>query len=140
MRIEEALAEAEAAPLSTRKARLCAALLDDFCDRAWEALKVEPERAFGAEDVLTFRARLRAVSPAMAAVMALAENRSGGPRLEIQAVAVASGDYPTLSVQDFMVSLYNGLTVMRVMLVEAGGATQALPILREAAAWWRDRV
>jgi hypothetical protein len=143
-RVEEALAEAAAAPLSARRARLAAMLLDDFADRAWAAWKASPEQVFGAEDVLKFRAALAGACAPMARVMALAEAGPGGPRLEVRAVAVPPEQYPALSVQDFMVSLYNGLTVMRVVLTDgrdaAEPAPEALPLLHAAADWWRQRV
>jgi hypothetical protein len=139
-RVEEALAEAEAAPLSVRKARIAAVLLDDFTERAWNRWKRQPERVFGAEDLLAFRARVRVLCPAMATLAALAEGAATGPRLEVRAVAVPLEDYPGLSVHDFMVSLYNAHTVMRVIIVETGGATRALPVLHEAADWWRGRL
>lgn len=137
-RVEEALAELDAAPLSARRARLAAVLLDDFCDRAWEAWKAAPERVGDAEDVLAFRAGVAAASPHMATVMALAEGRVDGPRLEVRAVAVPLEDYPALGVHDFMVSLYNGHTVMRVVIAPDG--IEALPVLTSAAAWWRERL
>jgi hypothetical protein len=115
-------------------------LLDDFADRAWAAWKGEPESVFGAEDVLAFRAALAAAAPPVAAAMALAEGRPDGPVLEVRAVAVPLADYPFLGVEDFMVSLYNGHTVMRVMIVKDETATEALPVLRAAANWWRERL
>jgi hypothetical protein len=54
-RAEAAFAEAQAAPLSVRKALLCAALIDDLADRAWHAWRHDSARVFGAEDALAFR-------------------------------------------------------------------------------------
>lgn len=105
-------AAAEAAPLSARKALLVALLIDAYADRLFAA-----QAEF--DDILAFRAGLAAGSPALRLVFDLAAGRA---RLVTEAVEVPVADYGTLSVQDFMVSLYNDHSVQRVLLVGANGS------------------
>jgi hypothetical protein len=114
-----------AAPLSSRKAMLVAMLVDGMVDRLFEADEA-------AEDILEFRAAMGAASPALGRIMGLAERKH---RLEIAAVAVPLAAYGGLSVADFMVSLYNDHSVMRLVLVTADGARlDMLATLEEAVA------
>ena len=101
------------APLSARKARLVAALVDAYVDRLFAATP-------GAEDILAFRAAMSAGSPALGAIMAL--SGQDGVQLATEAVAVPIADYGALGVEDFMVSLYNDHTVQRLVLVMADGS------------------
>jgi hypothetical protein len=136
--IEAELAAVRAHPLSKRKTLLVAVLLDNFADRAFEAHRTAPERVFGAEDVLAFRDELRRRSPAQGLLFDLGAMGPGGARLETRAVEVPIPDYHRLSVEDFMVSLYNRHTVQRVLLVAADGGTRlALEVLEEAVDWWK---
>ncbi len=122
-----------AAPLSGRQAMLVAVLLDHFPDRVFAAYRGTPARVLGAEDLPAYRALLRKKSAALATIFDLCALRPGGPRLLIKTVEVPLADYPKLSVEDFMVSLYNRHTVQRVMLVSADGAqTLAHEVLGEA--------
>lgn len=104
---------AVAAPLSRRKALLVAMLVDAYVDRLFAA---DPE----AEDVLAFRQRLAAASPALGTIMALAAQREG-VRLVTEAVAVPIADYGALAVEDFMVSLYNDHSIQRLRIVLPAG-------------------
>ncbi|MEO8756951.1 MAG: hypothetical protein ABI398_04255 [Devosia sp.] len=106
--VTAALAAARAAPLSAKKALLAALLLDAEADRLFAAS--------GETDILDFRARLAAKSDALALVFALCALRPDGPHLVTEAVQVPIADYPGLSVQDFMVSLYNDHSVQRVRI------------------------
>jgi len=118
MSVAEALATARAAidaaaaaPLSRKKAMLAALLLDGAVD-AWFA-------ASGGDDALAFRKGLRDRAPAVVPVLDLAAMT--GTTLLIAAVDVPFADYPKLGVEDFMVSLYNGRTVQRVLIASPGG-------------------
>ena len=120
--IEAAFASARAHPLSSRKTLLVAVLLDNFCDHVFEALRwPAPDRIFAAEDVLAFREHLRQEIPALGLIFDLCAVAPGGPRLETRAVEVPIEAYGGLSIEDFMVSLYNGNTVQRVAIVLADG-------------------
>jgi len=103
-----ALAAARAAPLSAKKAMLAALLIDAAADALFAAS--------GEDDVLVFRARLAANSDALALLFALCALRPDGPRLVTEAVEVPIADYSALPVEDFMVSLYNNHTMMRVRI------------------------
>lgn len=137
--IEEAFAAARAHPLSSRKTLLVAVLVDNVCDHAFEALRwAAPARVFHAEDVLAFRARLRSEEPALGLIFDLCAAAPDGPRLETRAVAVPIEAYGRLSIEDFMVSLYNANTVQRVMIVAPGGVARlAHEVLGEAMAYLR---
>jgi hypothetical protein len=114
---------AQRAPLSARRALLVAMLVDAYADRLFAAQAAE-------DDILAFRTRLAAEAPALALVFDVAAGRA---RLVTEAVEVPLADYGTLSVQDFMVSLYNGHSVQRVRLVAADGTRQeAHLVLAEA--------
>lgn len=116
---------AQAAPLSLRKAALVAALLDAYVDRQFAA---DPD----ADDILAFRRTRAGAAPALTLIMALA---SGQARLVIDAVPVPVERYGSLSVEDFMVSLYNDHSVQRVLLVDADGARHDMQgLLAEAVA------
>jgi hypothetical protein len=72
--------------------------------------------------------------------MALAAMREGGPALVVEAVEVPIADYATLSVEDFMVSLYNGHSVQRVRIAGADGPRRDVhEVLAEAVAELRPR-
>jgi hypothetical protein len=124
--LREALAAAEAAPLSRRRVMLVVMLVDAYADRLFEASDEG--------DLLVFRERLAAGSAALGLVFEIAAQREGGARLVVEAVEVPIADYARLSEPDFMVSLYNGASVQRVRVALAdGGRVLALTVLREAA-------
>ena len=108
-----AVAAARAAPLSLKKAWLAALLVDQAADALFAA-----EHAGQGDDILVFRANLAGQSEALALVFAIA-----GRELELvtETVEVPLGDYGNLTVEDFMVSLYNAHTVQRVRVVLADG-------------------
>ena len=106
-----------AAPLSARKARLVAALIDAYVDRLFASTP-------GAEDILAFRAVTAAGSPALGRIMALCGQN--GVQLATEAVTVPLAEYGALGVEDFMVSLYNDHTVQRLVLVAADGSRHDL--------------
>jgi hypothetical protein len=107
-RATEAVAAAAAAPLSAKRAMLAALLIDAVADALFAAS--------GEDDVLEFRARLAKGSAALALVFGLCALRPDGERLVTEAVEVPIADYPALTTEDFMVSLYNDRTVMRVRI------------------------
>jgi hypothetical protein len=97
---------------------LAAALIDAYLDRA-----------FAADDNAA-----AAMSPALAAIMALCA-RQTGTQLITEAVPVPIEDYAGLSVEDFMVSLYNDHAVQRLLLVTSTGARLDMQdVLAEAGA------
>ena len=110
----EAVAAARAAPLSRKKAMLAVLLIDQAADARFAAS--------GEGDILAFRAELAAESEALALVLALAAMGADGPQLVVEAVAVPLAEYPMLGVEDFMVSLYNGQSVQRVLVATPDGA------------------
>ena len=116
---------AQAAPLSARKAMLVAGLVDAYVDR----LFVDDPAA---EDVLEFRARMGRLFPALGLVMALC-SQGQGVRLVTEAVAVPLEAYGALTVEDFMVSLYNDHSIQRLRLVLPDGERRdMLEVLGEA--------
>jgi hypothetical protein len=116
---------AQAAPLSRRRAYLVVYLIDAQVDRLFACS--------GKNDVLAFRAELIAQDDALASVLDLAAQREGGPRLEVQTIKVPLANYGQLSVEDFMVSLYNDHSVQRLMLVGTDRAPElAHPVLAAA--------
>jgi hypothetical protein len=125
--LDAAFADAEAAPLSAKKAMLVAMLVDAAIDRIFAA------SASATGDLLAFRADIAARAPALAEIMALASLRPDGPRLVTDAVQVPIADYGSLSTPDFMVSLYNGHTVQRVLIARPDGTRAEIhPLLRAA--------
>jgi len=112
--LRAAQAEALAAPLSARKAMLVVMLADACADRLFAAQDV-------VDDILVFRQRLAARSEELALVFAIAAMREGGERLVTEAVAVPIDDYGRLSIEDFMVSLYNDHAVQRVLVALPDG-------------------
>lgn len=115
--------------LSRKKAMLAAYLIDAFVDRLFAA-RNEP-----AADVLTFRAGLASAYPALALVFELVPGRA---ELVTEAVEVPIAEYSKLSVEDFMVSLYNQHTVQRVRIVAADGRHDVHEVLTEAVAALRS--
>lgn len=105
---------------------LCALLADAYADRLFAA---DPD----ADDILVFREKLAAGSPALQRVFDLAAGRM---QLVTEAVQVPIADYHKLPIEDFMVSLYNDHSVQRVRLVLPDGTR--LPVheaLAEAIAF-----
>ena len=114
---------AQRAPLSARKALLVAMLIDAYTDRLFAAQAAE-------EDILAFRERLASEVPALGLVFDIAAGRA---RMVTEALEVPIADYDKLSVQDFMVSLYNAHSVQRVQIVAADGTRHdAHGVLSEA--------
>ena len=117
------LEAAQRAPLSARKALLVVMLVDAYADRLFAAQAAE-------DDILAFREQLAAEVPALRLVFDVAAARA---RLVTEAVEVPIEAYDRLSVQDFMVSLYNGHTVQRVRIVAGDGTRyEAHMVLTEA--------
>ena len=114
--LDDEMAAAQAAPLSRRRALLVAMLIDTYVDRLFAA------EARG-DDILEYRACVARDFPPLGQVMALC-GQADGTRLVTEAVAVPLADYGRLSVDDFMVSLYNDHSVQRLLLVTPGGGRQ----------------
>ena len=107
---------------------IVALLIDDLANRLFAAA---PE----ADDILVFRSGLAAASPVLALVFALAALQPDGARLVTEAVEVPLAEYSALSVEDFMVSLYNDHSVQRVLIAAPDGERHdALAVLGEALA------
>ena len=120
------MAAALNAPLSRKKAMLVALLVDGAVDEAFAG------RAEGG-DILAFREEQASRSAALRLVLELAAMREDGPRLVLEAVEVPIRDYGRLTVEDFMVSLYNDHTVQRVRIARPDGRRQdAHEVLAEA--------
>lgn len=92
---------------------LVAMLIDAFVDRQFAA---DP----AADDILAYRAARAVGAPALGAVLQLCA-QAEGPKMALAAVTVPLEDYASLSVEDFMVSLYNDHSVQRVMVVWPDG-------------------
>jgi hypothetical protein len=107
-----AVAAAEAAPLSRKKAMLAALLLDVAIDAMFTAS--------GEDDVLAFRDALANRTSALAPILELVA--MNGATLVTEPVEIALIDYPALPVGDYMVSLYNGRTVPRVLIAGSDGS------------------
>ena len=101
-----AIEAARGAPQSRKKAMLAALLIDAAVDALFEAS--------GQDDVLVFRGTIAERDPLLRLVLDLAA--MDGAMLVLEPVETAIGDYPALGVEDFMVSLYNGRTVPRVLI------------------------
>jgi hypothetical protein len=139
-RAEAALAEAEAAPLSVRRALLCAVLIDDLGERAFTAWTPDAGRVFGAQDALAFRRALRRRCPELGLIADLCGMSTNAPRLVAKAIPIAADALAALPTEDFMVSLYNEGNVPRVMLVARDGERPAHEVLARALGWWREQV
>jgi hypothetical protein len=107
-----AVATAAAAPLSRKKAMLAALLIDAVIDALFTAS--------GEDDVLAYRAALHARAPALGPILDLVAMKE--TMLVIEPVDVPLSAYPGLGVEDFMVSLYNGRTVPRVLIAPPDSA------------------
>lgn len=132
------IADLDAHPLSARQAKLVLTLFDKFADRVYfDRRDRAPEPLAAAADIIAWRDGLRARCPALGAIFdACAVPPVGG--LVTAAVEVPLADFPRLSTADFMVSLYNGLTVQRVLLAAPDGPTRlAREVIGEALAWWQ---
>lgn len=120
-----AVATARAHPQSRRKAMLAALLVDAMVDALFEES--------GGDDVLAFRAALRARAPALAPILDIAG--MNGPELVLEPVELDAAD-ATLDVGDVMVSFYNRGTVPRVLIVAPDGSRRdvhaALAVALEA--------
>lgn len=91
---------------------LAAYLIDAFVDRLFAA------RAEPAGDILAFRADIAAAHASLGLVLDLVAARV---ELRLEAVEVPLSDYNSLSVEDFMVSLYNQHSVQRLRIVLPDG-------------------
>ena len=77
---------------------------------------------------------MAAASPALELVMTLCAGRNS-VHMVTETVSIPIVEYGTLSVEDFMVSLYNDRTVQRLRLATAGGESLDMPqVLAEAIA------
>ena len=123
--LDAAIGAAARAPLSRRKTMLAALLLDEVVDHLFARS--------GATDILAFRAEIATRAPALALLLDLCAMRDDGPRLVLEPVEVPVADYAGLDVQDFMVSLYNGHTVQRVLIAAPDGSRHDAQITLAAA-------
>jgi hypothetical protein len=114
------------APLSKRKAMRVVMLADGLVDELFDIQAA-------CDDVLEFRQALAAQHASMALVMDLAAHRRDGPTLELSEQQVPLAQYGDLSIEDFMVSLYNNHSVQRLMVVGAGAAPIAVEQLLDDA-------
>ena len=123
--LAEAIAAAQTAPLSRRKALLAAMLIDAHVDRVFAA-------GGAGDDILDYRAAVAGRSAPLGLLLRLC-GQQGDLELVTEAVAVPIEDYGSLSVEDFMVSLYNDHSVQRLMLVGLDGQPElAHPVLMAA--------
>jgi hypothetical protein len=123
-------AESLAAPLSARRVRLVAALLDAVPDRLWAS------GGGDGEDILEFRYKVGQQCPALGVLAALGEETA---QLVVEAVEVPLADYRELGIADVMVSVYNKHTVQRVRIVAPDGhRLLAHDVLRSALEWWQQ--
>jgi hypothetical protein len=136
--IEDEYAAALETPLSARQARLVAGLVDKFVDRLFLDRRAALA-AGGIEDVLAYRLRLKASSQTLAAIFDLCAIPASA-QLVTEAMEVPIADYPKLSVEDYMVSLYNRNTVQRVFMVADGKRELVHPLLGEAIAELRRQM
>jgi hypothetical protein len=133
----EEVSAANAAPLSQRKALLAAALIDAFADRVFYGRRGEVA-GIVAEDLPAFRAALAAREPALGIIAGLCALKPEGPTLITTGWPVAPEETAALSQPDFMVSLYNGWMVQRVLLAWPNGRRQlAHPVLATGLGWWQ---
>jgi hypothetical protein len=123
--LEAELEAAIEAPLSRRRATLVAALADAFADRLFATS--------GEDDILVFRTALAKRSAELGIVFAICADHVDGPRVVTEAVEIPIADYGTLPVADFMVSLYNGHTVQRVLVALPDGSRRDAHEVLEAA-------
>lgn len=124
--LEAARRQAQAAPLSARKAMLVAALIDAFVDHQFADDN-------SAEDILEYRRARADASPALGLIMDLCAQRD--VRLVTETVPVPISAYDRLGIEDFMVSLYNDHSVQRLRLaLPDGGRRDMLQTLEEAIA------
>lgn len=134
--IRAEIADLDAHPLAARQAKLVLTLLDKFADRVYLAHRDTAPEKLAAADIVAWRDLLRARSPALDAIFEACAVPPGA-ELVTRAVDVPLADYRRLSTADFMVSLYNGLTVQRVLLVAPDGTARlAREVIGEALAWW----
>lgn len=126
------------APLSARHALHAALLINQFSDIAFTLRGTLPLLDLAtARDLPRFRANLRGHEPSLGLVMALSAAGADGPRLEVRVMDVAPEEFPSLSVADLMVSLYNNGTVPRLMLVQHDECEHQMQHLLQAASrWW----
>jgi hypothetical protein len=141
--IDAELADLDAHPLSARQTRLLMTLIDKFADRVFFARRERhPDRVVEVEgrtieDGVAWRDFLRHECPALGAIFDLCAVPPTAA-LEVRAVEMPIPDYPELSTADFMVSLYNGNSVQRVLLVLPDGDTRlAREVIGAAMDWWR---
>jgi len=109
--------------MSRKRAMLLVLLIDAAIDA----------RCPKGRDPLAHRQEL-AADAALALVMELAAMRAGGAQLAVAQREVSAAEYPALSEAEYMVSLYNGATLPRLVITGAGEARAALPVLRQAVA------
>lgn len=137
--MNEAYAECLAAPLSVRRALAVAVLLDLMPDRVFAQWRGNaPEKVLGAEDLPAYRAVLCERFEALDTIARLGARAPGGPTLEVVQVPVTAAELVGLTLPDFMVCLYNGQRVMRIMVRWPDGRQLAADdLLGAALAHWQ---
>lgn len=116
------------APLSKRKAMLFVMLADGLLDELFE-------HQTESDDRIEFRQKVAAHSSSLALMMKLAAHRPEGPTLVLAEHKIPVAHYGSLSVEDFMVSLYNDHSVQRLMVdVGDGEPIAAEYVLKDALA------
>lgn len=103
---------------------LAAYLIDSFVDRLFAA------RAEPAGDILAFRADIATAHSSLGLVLDFVAGRA---ELSLDAVEVPLCDYGELSVEDFMVSLYNQHSVQRLRIALPDGGRAEVHVVLAAA-------
>jgi hypothetical protein len=107
---------------------LVIALIDVFIDRLFESAENE-------DDILEFRGRMATSSRGLGIVMDIAAHRPGGPRVLVGSQPVPIERYSALSVEDFMVSLYNNHSIQQLIIAgEHQPEAELFPVLERALA------
>lgn len=128
------------APLSRRRALRAAVLVDALADRVFEATRGAPQAVRGAEDLPQYRRRLAEESAALGILAQFTAMGPDAPRLEMASWPVPDTELAALGIEDFMVSLYNGQQVQRVVFAWPDGRRRlAHEVLAEALAFWQGQ-
>ncbi len=127
------------APLSTRRAISAAAILNVLPDRVFETYRLtDPYKVWHAQDLPEYRARLEAECEDLAILHAMCRFDADAPKLERKIIAVGDEEAKKLALGDFMISLYNGLSV-HAILVHTHDNTDLRfdALMHRAIAWWK---
>ena len=128
------------ASLSTRRAISAAVFLNTLPDRVFETYRnSDPRKVRDAMDLPEYRDRIEKECTDLQILHALCRFEAAAPSLVRKTIEVSDAESKKLAIGDFMISLYNGLSVYAILVrLPDGKEIRFDELIDRAVAWWKN--